>query len=88
MTWRTVESLLSCTYNWLVIGDFAAIVRAVVCRKELRTEVARFKYQAAKSQRRNFLVETLRDAPGGIFGCTVEPDSTSATAIKERPGYP
>lgn len=62
------------------------IVRAVVWREEVRTEVTRFEYHAAKSQRRNFLVEGLRDAPGGIFSCAVEPNSTVATARKERPG--
>ena len=46
-------------------------------------EVSGFEYQAAKSQGRNFLVETLRDTPDGIFCCAVEPGAAKA-AVREE----
>lgn len=47
----------------------------VIC-EEVSPKVARFEDQAAKSQRRDFLVEGLGDTSDGVFGCAVESDST------------
>ena len=80
---RTVKFLVSSTDNRLVIGDVSATIPAIVRRKDVRTEVTRFEYQATKSQRRYFHVESLRDAPGSVFGRAVESCSANA-AVGER----
>lgn len=68
---RTVESFLFRTHDRLVIGDAAAIGCAIFGRKEVRAEVTRFKYYAAKAQGGDLIVEALGNTPGGVFGCAV-----------------
>lgn len=62
------------------------MVCAVVRGEEVGQEVTRLEYQAAKSQRRYFLVKTFGDGPDGVFCGTVQPGCTRSPAMRGATG--
>ena len=64
----------------------AAIFPVVVRNEEVRSEVPRFKYQAAESQRRDLFVKRFGNAPNGVFGCTVKSGSSHTTVGRGATG--